>query len=795
MRHRETEAAMAAPVTERAPGMNERPLVVHPVMPLVGVLVMMVALALLVLTARPPAAQPITAPEDAFSAARAMETMQRLIGNGAPHPVGSEANAQVGARLIGELTDLGYAVETQSTFVCRAAWGVCGEVTNILSRAPGETDGPAILLTAHYDSVGAGPGAADDMAGVAAILEVARILRDEPPPKNPIIFLLSDGEEPGLLGAEAFVADHPWAAEVGVTINLEANGSGGQSILFETTEPNAWLIDAFAAHAARPVVSSLSDQLYALLPFNTDLTVYEEAGIAGINFAFTEEFPHYHTPLDRSDQVDPGSVQHHGDNALAAIRAFAAYDLANPPAGNSVFQDIVPGTVLRWPEPWTIWMALALLVTWLGIAVVSIRRGEVSVRELLWAAPVLPLGVAGAVLLGYGLARGVSILAGTANPWYAYPAPIRVAIWSGALLWMAIVAAVAARRAGFRGLLVAGWLWWALLASIIAALVPAASMPMLVPTLLATVSVAVVIISPVRRSMRAWAAATLVALFGACWLWLWFARGSDFSALGPDLGPTVGFAVGISASAWASLLAIPVAFNRGRKWAFAGLAGAIVVATGVSLLVPVSSAYRPERLNLLHVQDNDAGQAYWVVDRVMSPEGTRDGTPASLLRAGFEDGQMMPVLPWSAREYLVAPAPVSTAPPGTIALERANPADEGRLVTLIWPSSPDGHWGSLVLPISAGLRSIEVEGAAHGVGSIPAENGYQRFLCIAPACNGREVTMHLLGNTPFTAFFVDTAPGLPKGGDRFVAARGDTAVASDEGDASLNITRLTVGGG
>src|SRR4029453_3592711 len=120
-----------------------------------------------------------------------------------------------------------------------------------------------------YDSVTAGPGAADDMAGVAAILEIARILRTELPPRNPVIFLLSDDEEPGLLGAEAFVTQHPWVTQVGLVINLEANGTHGESLLFETTQNNAWLVETFAAHAPRMAASSVFDTIYTFLPFNT----------------------------------------------------------------------------------------------------------------------------------------------------------------------------------------------------------------------------------------------------------------------------------------------------------------------------------------------------------------------------------------------------------------------------------------------------------------------------------------------------------------------------------------------
>ena len=52
-----------------------------------------------------------------------------------------------------------------------------------MARVRGRDAGkPAVLLACHYDSVAAGPGAADDGAGVATTLEVARALTSGPPP-------------------------------------------------------------------------------------------------------------------------------------------------------------------------------------------------------------------------------------------------------------------------------------------------------------------------------------------------------------------------------------------------------------------------------------------------------------------------------------------------------------------------------------------------------------------------------------------------------------------------------------
>jgi len=312
-----------------------------------GLITMVVAVSLQIIAMQPPSPKPETAPANEFSVVAAPVQAEYLLDDGAPHPIGTEANAKVRNRIISELDSLGYPVETQATFVCSTIWSVCGQVHNVLTSLPGSSERPAVLLTAHYDSVPAAPGAADDIASVAVILEIARILSAEAPLGNPIIFLLSDGEEPGLLGAEAFLAEHPWAAEVGIVINLEARGTSGQSILFETTENNSWLIDAFVTHAPRPIVSSVYDEIYKYQPNNTDLTIYETAGIPGVNFAFFEDFAHYHTPLDNLANLNPASVQHQGDNALATVRAFGDLDLLHPLAGNSVSLDLLPGVILR----------------------------------------------------------------------------------------------------------------------------------------------------------------------------------------------------------------------------------------------------------------------------------------------------------------------------------------------------------------------------------------------------------------------------------------------------------------
>src|SRR5207237_4744598 len=115
-----------------------------------------------------------------------------------------------------------------------------GRVQNILARLPGTNPNrKAVLILAHYDGVEAGPAAADDGAGAAALLETLRALRAQKGAlTHDIIALFTDGEEAGLLGAAAFVREHPWAKDVAVVLNFEARGTSGRSFMFETGPGN-----------------------------------------------------------------------------------------------------------------------------------------------------------------------------------------------------------------------------------------------------------------------------------------------------------------------------------------------------------------------------------------------------------------------------------------------------------------------------------------------------------------------------------------------------------------------------
>src|ERR671916_1286816 len=198
---------------------------------------------------------PASAPANEFSAERAFSHVQQIAER--PHPVGSPANAEVRDYLVGQLEDLGLRPIVQEATSARTKEGTASiaRVHNIHARIPGSLRTGHVVLVAHYDSVPRGPGAADDGAGVAAILEIARVFTSGSPPRNDIDILFTDAEEPWLLGAQAFVSADRLDPRRSVVLNLEARGTSGPPLMFQSSSDNATLISALA-NAQRPIAGS-----------------------------------------------------------------------------------------------------------------------------------------------------------------------------------------------------------------------------------------------------------------------------------------------------------------------------------------------------------------------------------------------------------------------------------------------------------------------------------------------------------------------------------------------------------
>jgi hypothetical protein len=318
----------------------------------------------------PPKPALANAPANAFSAGRAMAD-DRVIAR-VPHPIGSAANAAVRDYLLRRMSALGLSPQVQRTSSFYGKDGghptlTGGRVENLVGVLPGRDPSlPALALMAHYDSVPASPGAADDATGVITILETVRAIEaDGRQPLRDIMVILTDGEEAGLLGARGFFGQDPRAKHVGFVINLEARGGGGRVYMFQTGDGNGATIDLFRRNTPRPMATSLAGFIYQHMPNDTDFTVSRALGLPGMNYAFLGRQFDYHSPSSTPDALDQGTVQDMGDQVLPVAR-----ELANAAALPAKTPDVVYGPAMDREL-----IAYAPQVGWLVLAVAAALTG------------------------------------------------------------------------------------------------------------------------------------------------------------------------------------------------------------------------------------------------------------------------------------------------------------------------------------------------------------------------------------------------------------------------------------
>jgi hypothetical protein len=274
-----------------------------------------------------------TASTEQYSAARALKHVEVIAK--APHPPGTAEHASVRSYIVDQLRALKLDVHEQQTLAqSKSKRGTTlANVTNIIGFRKGTSakQGPPLLLMAHYDSVPTGPGAGDDGAGVAAILEALRALGTQRL-LNDVYVVITDAEELGLLGAKAwFASDEAKKLGKGVILNLEARGASGPVFMFETGKGNLHLAEHLSQTAAFPAASSLMYNLYKLLTNDTDMTVAKASGWNFLNLAMVSSWQSYHTARDTPANLSLTSLQHYGEYLLPLLQR-----LGNSPLGELV---------------------------------------------------------------------------------------------------------------------------------------------------------------------------------------------------------------------------------------------------------------------------------------------------------------------------------------------------------------------------------------------------------------------------------------------------------------------------
>ena len=453
-----------------------------------AILLMACCAALAIYQLRPPAPNPANAPAAEFSSGRALAHLAVIASQS--HPLGSPAHTQVRDEIMRELTALGLSPQLQTT----------PAISNILVRQQGSAGGGrAILLAAHYDTVPDSPGASDDGSGVVVLLETLRALRAGAPLRNDLICLFSDGEEAGLQGAKAFAYAHPWAKDVGLVLNFEARGNHGPAVMFETSEENGWLIAQLAEAAPHAVANSLAGDIYKRMPNKTDLTIFKEAGLAGLNFAYLDGINHYHSPLDTLAAIDERSLQHQGAYALALTRRLGDADLADTRRPDAVYFSLLGVTLVHYAQRLVIPLTIVALLLLVGVVLLGLRRRRLTFAGIGqgFAATLLTVG---ATVLGVTVAwwltgplLGRKIARGAAD----YNSALDMLILSVCAVLVASLCYVwLARRISGWHLLTGGLLWWLVLTVLTSLFLPGGSFLFVWPLLSGLLALALGLVVP-----------------------------------------------------------------------------------------------------------------------------------------------------------------------------------------------------------------------------------------------------------------------------------------------------------
>ncbi len=327
------------------------------------------------------------APSTLFSAVRALRHLEQIASQ--PHPIGSAEHVRVRDYILSALAGMGLQPQVQQTVQLKESdsSALAARVSNIVARLPGKDNSKAVLLCAHYDSVVTGPGAGDDGAGVATLLETLRAIQAVAPLKNDVILLFTDAEENGLLGAGAFIEQHPWSQDIGLVLNFEARGNSGPVWMFETSFPNGWLIQEFGRAVPHPVASSAAPEIYKYMPYDTDFSRFLEAGIPGLNFACIRNPSSYHTRLDAPENLDLETLQHHGSYALALAGHFGNLDLkresGDGTAGSLVYFHLLGFKLFHYPESWVLPLLIVAVALFLTIMMVGLAKRRLTVGGII----------------------------------------------------------------------------------------------------------------------------------------------------------------------------------------------------------------------------------------------------------------------------------------------------------------------------------------------------------------------------------------------------------------------------
>jgi len=226
------------------------------------------------------------------------------------------------------------------------------QVSNVVALLPAPGSGrPAILVTAHYDSIAfpdasVAPGAEDNGSGTAALLELGRVLAGEKLATE-LRLVAFAGEEEGLWGSRHLARTPDLAQQIQAVINMDMVGfhpvQARPEVVLDGPRLARSLIGRLAWTSGIYGGPRTSGGIFSAA--RSDHRPFADLGIPALTIAslWVEAHPHYHTADDLPVHVDPQMVAAVTRLVAARVLLMAGFADGGPVARAGAFVDASPG--------------------------------------------------------------------------------------------------------------------------------------------------------------------------------------------------------------------------------------------------------------------------------------------------------------------------------------------------------------------------------------------------------------------------------------------------------------------
>jgi hypothetical protein len=349
-----------------------------------------------------------SAPRYIFSEERAVENLRYLAEKIGPRVVGSNNEKRTFEFLLAKIKEIsnlapndvqvdidvqhvdGHLKHHMRKYVIKYR-AITNIVVRVRSKKPVPYRNESLLISSHYDTGHTSPGCHDDGASNVVMLEtLANLLSSKPTLLHPVLFLFNGGEEITLCAAHGFVNKHPWASDISVFLNLEAAGTGGKVIVFQSTD--AWVMRHYA-NVNKGAWGSVGGQdifQSNIVPSDTDYRHFASANWSGIDTAFYRNGHTYHTKMETCDLLQPGSIQEMGDNTLRFVLHMSSLDdhylnksVTKSKLDRAVYFDIIGYYMVVVDSRTLLLINTAIIIISSAMLIDSIRNRSQSIAEAL----------------------------------------------------------------------------------------------------------------------------------------------------------------------------------------------------------------------------------------------------------------------------------------------------------------------------------------------------------------------------------------------------------------------------